>query len=283
MKETIAVIGAGVMGTGVAHNFAQHGYKVTLVDHLESQLKKSKQLIKRNLRLYDFHGEHYRSPLTRDMISDNITFTSDLESVSKARVIIENVTEDWDIKKRLYGELKQVCSPDVLWGVNTSAVSVTRLAALLPTPQNVIGVHFMNPVPLKPMVELIRGFHTSVETITAFGEILKQLNKKYIVVNDSPGFVTNRAMMLFINEAIFMISENVAACDEIDILFKECFGHKMGPLQTADLIGLDTILLSLNMLYEGFNDDKFRPCFLLKKMVDGGLLGMKSGKGFYEY
>lgn len=279
----IAVLGAGVMGMGVAHIYAQHGFSVVLVDLGAVQLEAARKNITRNLRLYNVFPEHFRSADKVSDIISRIEFTTDLHRAADADLIVENVTESWSIKRAVYEELGAIVSSDAVVGVNTSAISITRVASLLPRPERVVGVHFMNPVPLKPMVEMIRGYHTGDAAISAFRSTFDQMKKAAIVVNDSPGFVTNRAMMIFVNEAVFMVSEGVAAPAEIDALFKECFGHKMGPLQTADLIGLDTILASLDMLYEGFNDDKFRPCFLLKKMVAAGKLGMKSGHGFYEY
>ncbi len=283
MSVSIIIMGAGVMGTGVAHNFAQYGFPVTLIDISEDQLEKSKKQIKKNLWLYKFHKNHYKSEETIEEIIGRIDFTTDYSKARNADFIIENVTEDWNIKKEVYTRLRAICKEDTKWAVNTSAVSITKVANLLPKPENVIGVHFMNPVPLKPMVELIKGYHTNDDTITFLKDQMNLLNKRTLVVNDSPGFVTNRAMMIFVNEAIFMLQEGVASAKDIDTLFKECFGHTMGPLETADLIGLDTILKSLHMLQDGFNDDKFRPCFLLKKMVNANLLGMKSGEGFYRY
>ncbi|WP_010520504.1 3-hydroxyacyl-CoA dehydrogenase family protein [Aquimarina agarivorans] len=283
MSVNITIMGAGVMGTGVAHNFAQYGFPVTLIDISADQLEKSEKQIKKNLRLYKFHKNYSSSEETKEEIIGRINFTCDYLEAKDADLIIENVTEDWDIKKEVYEKLRSICRKDTKWAVNTSAVSITKVANLLPKPENVIGVHFMNPVPLKQMVELIRGYHTTESTITFLQDQMSQLNKRTLVVNDSPGFVTNRAMMIFVNEAVFMLQEGVSTAKDIDTLFKECFGHRMGPLETADLIGLDTILKSLYMLQDGFNDDKFRPCFLLKKMVNANLLGMKSGEGFYKY
>ncbi|WGH74232.1 3-hydroxyacyl-CoA dehydrogenase family protein [Tenacibaculum tangerinum] len=283
MSVNITIMGAGVMGTGVAHNFAQYGIPVTLIDISEKQLENSEKQIRKNLRLYKFHKNHYKSKESVDEIIERINFTTNYSEAKDADLIIENVTEDWDIKKEVYKKLRNICKEDAKWAVNTSAVSITKVANLLPKPENVIGVHFMNPVPLKPMVELIKGYHTNNETVAFLQDQMSVLNKRTLVVNDSPGFVTNRAMMIFVNEAVFMLQEGVASAKDIDTLFKECFGHTMGPLETADLIGLDTILKSLYMLQDGFNDDKFRPCFLLKKMVNANLLGMKSGEGFYSY
>ena len=267
----VAVIGAGVMGTGVAHNMAQYGISTNVVDISQSQLDKCRQMIEANLRLYNFHPQHKKKTHSTAEIMENIRFTTELDDIVECDLVIENITEDIEKKNALYTRM------------NTSAISITALSKLMRHPENVVGVHFMNPVPLMHTVELIRGVHTAERTLNIFHHLFAQLNKTGIVVNDSPGFVTNRAMMIFVNEAIFMVQEQIARAEDIDTLFKTCFGHKMGPLQTADLIGLDTILQSLQVLYESFNDDKYRPSFLLKKMVDAGYLGVKSGQGFYRY
>jgi 3-hydroxybutyryl-CoA dehydrogenase len=193
------------------------------------------------------------------------------------------VTEKWEVKAAVYADLDRVCPPGCVFGVNTSAIPITRVASATARPAEVVGTHFMNPAPMKPTVEVIRGFHTSEETIERTRGLLASIKKDAIVVNDSPGFVTNRVMMLTVNEAVFCVQEGVAAPADVDRLFKECFGHRMGPLETADLIGLDTILYSLEVLYDHHNDPKFRPCPRLRTLVDAGLLGRKSGRGFYEY
>lgn len=277
----VAVIGAGVMGTGVAHNMAQYGISTNVVDISQSQLDKCRQMIEANLRLYNFHPQHKKTHSTAE-IMENIRFTTELDDIVECDLVIENITEDIE-KNALYTRMNTICGASTVFGVNTSAISITALSKLMRHPENVVGVHFMNPVPLMHTVELIRGVHTAERTLNIFHHLFAQLNKTGIVVNDSPGFVTNRAMMIFVNEAIFMVQEQIARAEDIDTLFKTCFGHKMGPLQTADLIGLDTILQSLQVLYESFNDDKYRPSFLLKKMVDAGYLGVKSGQGFYRY
>ena len=279
----VAVIGAGVMGTGVAHNMAQYGISTNVVDISQSQLDKCLQMIEANLRLYNFHPQHKKKTHSTAEIMENIRFTTELDDIVECDLVIENITEDIEKKNALYTRMNTICGASTVFGVNTSAISITALSKLMRHPENVVGVHFMNPVPLMHTVELIRGVHTAERTLNIFHHLFAQLNKTGIVVNDSPGFVTNRAMMIFVNEAIFMVQEQIARAEDIDTLFKTCFGHKMGPLQTADLIGLDTILQSLQVLYESFNDDKYRPSFLLKKMVDAGYLGVKSGQGFYRY
>jgi 3-hydroxybutyryl-CoA dehydrogenase len=197
--------------------------------------------------------------------------------------VIENATEKFEIKKEIYAQIDQVCPEHCVFAANTSAISITRLASLTKRPERVLGMHFMNPVPMKSMVEMVRGYHTADETIATAQSLLASMGKESIVVNDSPGFVSNRVMMLTINEAIFVVHEQVATVEEVDRMFKGCFGHKMGPLETADLIGLDTILLSLEVLYDSYNDSKYRPCPLLKKVVDAGMHGRKNGRGFYSY
>ena len=279
----VAVIGAGVMGTGVAHNMAQYGISTNVVDISQSQLDKCRQMIEANLRLYNFHPQHKKKTHSTAEIMENIRFTTELDDIVECDLVIENITEDIEKKNALYTRMNSICGASTVFGVISSAISITALSKLMRHPENVVGVHFMNPVPLMHTVELIRGVHTAERTLNIFHHLFAQLNKTGIVVNDSPGFVTNRAMMIFVNEAIFMVQEQIARAEDIDTLFKTCFGHKMGPLQTADLIGLDTILQSLQVLYESFNDDKYRPSFLLKKMVDAGYLGVKSGQGFYRY
>jgi 3-hydroxybutyryl-CoA dehydrogenase len=197
--------------------------------------------------------------------------------------VIENVPEKWEIKREVYPRLDALCPERTVFAVNTSCISITRVGGLTRRPERVVGMHFMNPVPLKPMVEVIRGYHTSEETLDTARRLLRQMGKDGIVVNDLPGFVSNRILMLTVNEAIFVLQDGVATAEQVDQLFKTCFGHKMGPLETADLIGLDTILYSIEVLYESYSDGKYRPAPLLRKMVDAGLLGRKSGKGFYDY
>lgn len=284
----IGIIGSGVMGTDVAQAFAQNHFQVVVVDKNPEQLKKSKEKIKTNLRFQKIFlnsHPHFKIDklLSYEQLIENIHFTSDINHLKEMSYIIENVTEDWETKKIVHTQLEEVIPIETIVAVNTSAISITRIGSLKKCPQNVVGVHFMNPAHIMPTVEVIKGYHTSDDTLQKTQELLLSIGKKSLVVKDSPGFITNRAMMIFVNEAIYCLSEGIASAEDIDILFKECFGHKMGPLQTADLIGLDTILRSLEVLYQSFNDDKYRPCIRLKQMVDAGLLGMKSGQGFYIY
>jgi 3-hydroxybutyryl-CoA dehydrogenase len=270
----VGVVGAGVMGVGVGQSLAQTGHEAVLVDVSEE--------IRKSLR---FQGMFQKGAKKEDpaAVLGRLSFTTDLAALGDVDLVVENVPEKWEIKKQVYPQIDAICPERAIFCVDTSCFSITRVGALTRRPDRVIGVHFMNPVPLKPMVEVIRGHHTSEETIEATRAFLRQMGKDCIVVNDMPGFVSNRVLMLTVNEAVFLVQDGVAAAEQIDLLFKTCFGHKMGPLETADLIGLDTILFSLEALYESYNDPKFRPSPLLRKMVDAGLLGRKSGKGFHDY
>lgn len=279
--EIVGVIGAGVMGRGVATAVARAGLSVVLVDRDQDTLRGSEAALRDDVRAAMLLAADGSTSL--DEVLGRITLTTDLAAIAGSHLVIENVTERWDIKKPVYEHLDTICGPDVLVAINTSAIPITRLASLIAWPSRVIGMHFMNPAAITRTVEVIRGHHTTDETVTATVHFLGQIHKAAIVVNDSPGFVTNRTMMLTINEAIFTLQENVATADQIDRLFVECFGHTMGPLETADLIGLDTVLLSIEVLHDAFKDSKYRPCPLLTRMVDAGLHGRKCGQGFFSY
>ncbi|MUG94906.1 3-hydroxybutyryl-CoA dehydrogenase [Scytonema sp. UIC 10036] len=287
--QTVGVVGAGVMGIGVAQNLAQTGHQVILVDISENILDKAKHEIRNNIRFQSFFKKSVGEARQRhrkenpDDIIEKIEFSTNYKILENADFVVENVTEKWDIKKQVYSLLDSICPADCVFAANTSAIPITRIASVTKRADKVVGIHFMNPVPMKPMVEMIRGYHTSELTIETAKKMLAQMGKECIIVNDSPGFVSNRVLMLTINEAVFLLQDQVATAEDVDKIFKGCFGHKMGPLETADLIGLDTILFSIEVLYENFNDSKYRPCPLLKKMVDAGLHGRKSGKGFYVY
>ncbi|MEH2162316.1 MAG: 3-hydroxyacyl-CoA dehydrogenase NAD-binding domain-containing protein [Nostoc sp.] len=280
--EVVGVIGAGVMGSGLAQNLAQTGHQVILLDVSEKILDEAKEKIKNNLRFQKMLPKSNKLDNIENVLQ-KIHPSTDYQTLESAEFVIENVTEKWEIKKRVYEKIDIICPPATVFAANTSAIPITRIASLTKRAAQVIGMHFMNPVPMKPVVETIRGYHTSEQTIEIAKKLLAQMGKEGIIVNDSPGFVSNRVLMLTINEAIFLLQDQVASASDVDRIFKTCFGHKMGPLETADLIGLDTILFSIEVLYESFNDSKYRPCFLLKKMVDAGLYGCKSGKGFYNY
>jgi 3-hydroxybutyryl-CoA dehydrogenase len=280
--KKVGVIGAGTMGAGVTVDLVLHGIYTVLVDISENALEKAKADITKSIRFAPLVHKGAPKVPVKEAI-ERITFTTDLSQVADCDAVVENVTEDWNVKVPVYRELDKICKPEAIFGVDTSCISITKIASLTGRPDKVIGMHFMNPVFAKPVIEVMRGFHTSDETIKHTEEFLAQLDKKAILVNDYPGFVTNRISHLFMNEAMWVVQDQVATPEDVDKIFKKCFGHTMGPLETADLIGLDTVMQSLHVLYESYQDPKFRCCPLLKKMVDAGLLGRKSGKGFYDY
>jgi 3-hydroxybutyryl-CoA dehydrogenase len=278
---SVGVVGAGVMGAGVAQSLAQYGHQVILVDISDQVLENAKREVRSGLRTFSLLNKH--EPVDHKATLARIEFTTDYDRLSNVSFVVENVTEKFAVKQEVYERLDKICNPEVVFAVNTSAISITRVGALTQRAPKVVGMHFMNPVPMKPMVEVIRGFHTSAETIETSKRFLAEMKKQCVVVEDMPGFVSNRVLMLTINEAAFLVQDKVASAADVDRIFKTCFDHKMGPLETADLIGLDTILFSIDVLYESYNDSKYRPCPLLKKMVDAGLHGRKSGRGFFAY
>jgi 3-hydroxybutyryl-CoA dehydrogenase len=270
------------MGVGVAQNLAQTGHRVLLLDLSDSVLAHARAEIGKSLRFHGMFTKQKGGPPPAEVM-ERITFTTSFDGFAEADFVVENVTEKWEAKSPVYPVLDEVCPPRACFAANTSAYSITRIGALTRRADRVLGMHFMNPVPLKPTVEVIRAFHTSQDTVdTALG-LLKAMGKEGIVVNDMPGFVSNRVLMLTINEAVWLIQDQVASAEDVDRIFVTCFGHRMGPLATADLIGLDTILYSVEVLYESYNDSKYRPCPLLRKMVDAGLHGRKNGRGFFDY
>ncbi|MBW8873644.1 MAG: 3-hydroxybutyryl-CoA dehydrogenase [Acidobacteria bacterium] len=278
----VGVVGAGVMGVGLGQSLAQTGHEAVLVDVSGAILDKARGEIRQGLR---FQGMFQKGAQREDpkTVLGRIAFTTDLAALAEVDFVIENVPEKWELKREVYPRLDALCPERAVFAVNTSCISITRVGGLTGRPDRVIGMHFMNPVPLKPMVEVIRGHHTSDETLETARQLLRQMGKDCIVVGDLPGFVSNRILMLTINEAVCVLQDGVATAEQVDQLFKTCFGHKMGPLETADLIGLDTILFSIEVLYDSYKDSKYRPSPLLAKMVDAGLLGRKSGRGFYDY
>lgn len=282
MIRTVGVVGAGVMGSDVALDLACYGYEVVLKDINEDVLHQAKEKIKTDFRLLKLVKPQAKQLTVEDLLS-RITFTTAYDDFARVQFVIENVTEEWELKKAVFTELSEVCTLQTTYAVNTSCISITKVGSLMPRPENVIGMHFMNPVPMKELVEVIRGEHTSDETVACGEEFLKSFDKVPVVVNDFPGFVTNRVLMLMINECVWTVQDGVAEPKDVDKIFRLGFGHKMGPLATCDLIGLDTILNSLLVLQDSYKDPKFRPCPLLVKMVDAGYLGKKSGKGFFDY
>lgn len=282
--HSIGIIGAGVMGRGVAQSFAQSGMAVTLIDLNENILENAREEITKNIRIQSLYNKNEPvESIDPNLVISNITFSTDYQLLSDVDFIVENVPELWGIKKDVFNKLKNVCNKDCIILVNTSCISITKIAALTSRPSQVLGAHFMNPVPLKSTVEVISGYYTSESTIMKVKDLLDKIGKEMILVNDYPGFVSNRISHLFMNEAAFVIQDQVASPQAVDDIFKKCYSHKMGPLETADLIGLDTVVHSLDVLYETYQDSKFRCCPLLRKMVDAGLYGRKSGEGFYSY
>jgi 3-hydroxybutyryl-CoA dehydrogenase len=275
-------VGAGVMGTGVAQDLAQHGFRPILVDVSQTALDAALQRIRKNVRAAGMFARSKPGEAPEEVLA-RVSATTDYDSLSGADFVIENATEDVEIKRPIYETLDTICPKDCVLIADTSCIPITRLASFTKRPAQVIGIHFMNPVPMKLTVEMIPGSETSAQTIDKAKSLMEQLGKTSIVVKDSPGFVSNRVLMLTINEAIRVLEEGVADAQSVDGIFKACFGHAMGPLETADLIGLDTILLSLEVLRDSFEDAKYEPCRLLKDMVDEGRLGRKSGAGFHPY
>jgi 3-hydroxybutyryl-CoA dehydrogenase len=280
--DPVGVVGAGVIGRGVAQDLAQTGHRVLLIDISDESLAAAREEIERNVRV---HHLVKRGAERQDVaqVMRRIRFSREYDPLSGARFVIENVTEDWNIKESVYRDLDDICSPECPFGANTSAIPIHRIAEVTRRAPRVLGMHFMNPVPVKPVVEVVRGSDTCDDTIELAEALLSQMGKESIIVNDSPGFVSNRVLMLTINESVTLLHEGVAQAEAIDAIFKRCFAHDLGPLETADLIGLDTVLQTLRVLRDALHDDKFRPCPLLESMVDADLLGRKSGQGFYRY
>ncbi|MBS1576967.1 MAG: 3-hydroxybutyryl-CoA dehydrogenase [Bacteroidetes bacterium] len=278
----ISVIGAGTMGNGIAHVFAQHGFKVNLIDVSAEQLNKAVTTISKNLERQITKGV-----ITEDIksktISNITTLTSIAEGVKQSQLVIEAATENTDLKLGIFRQIDAAAPAECILATNTSSISITKIAAVTKRPGSVIGMHFMNPVPVMKLVEIINGYSTAKEVTDTIISLSKQLGKIPCVVNDYPGFIANRILMPMINEAVYSLYEGVAGVEEIDSIMKLGMGHPMGPLQLADFIGLDTCLSILNVLHQGFGNPKYAPCPLLTNMVTAGMLGVKTGEGFYLY
>ena len=280
--KNIAVIGSGTMGNGIAHVFAQNGYKVALIDISQDALTRALATINKNLdRLIK---KEKISDADKEATLANITnFTSISKGVAEADLVIEAATENPNIKFEIFKELDEVCKPECILASNTSSISITKIAAQTNRPEQVIGMHFMNPVPIMKLVEIIRGYKTSNEVTKTIMESSKSLGKVPVEVNDYPGFVANRILMPMINEAIITLNEGIAGVEEIDTVMKLGMAHPMGPLQLADFIGLDVCLSIMEVLYQGLGNDKYAASPLLVNMVTAGNLGVKSGEGFYKW
>jgi 3-hydroxybutyryl-CoA dehydrogenase len=280
--KNVAVIGAGTMGNGIAHTFAQFGYKVNLIDISQDSLDRGMATITKNLdRMV---AKEKISEDDKNATLGNITtYTEMIKGVEEVELVVEAATENIDLKLKIFEDLSKMTHEDVILATNTSSISITKIASVTNRPDKVIGMHFMNPVPIMKLVEIIRGYSTSDEVTETIMNTSRKLNKVPVEVNDYPGFVANRILMPMINEAIITLHEGVAGVEEIDTVMKLGMAHPMGPLQLADFIGLDVCLAIMEVLYEGFGNPKYAPCPLLVNMVTAGKLGVKSGEGFYSW
>jgi 3-hydroxybutyryl-CoA dehydrogenase len=280
--KNISVIGSGTMGNGIAHVFAQCGYVVSLIDISESSLKKAMAAIDKNLSRQAEKGT-ITEEIKKQALGNIHTFTSMKDGTRDADLVIEAATENEELKLTIFREIDKSTGPSAILATNTSSISVTKIAEATNRPDKVIGMHFMNPVPLMKLVEVIRGYNTGNDVTNTIMDLARKLGKQPVEVNDYPGFIANRILMPMINEAIYSLHEGVAGVEEIDTVMKLGMAHPMGPLQLADFIGLDVCLSILNVLYTGFGNPKYAPCPLLVNMVQAGHKGVKTGSGFYEY
>ena len=280
--KNVAVIGAGTMGNGIAHTFAQSGFNVQLIDISEASLKKGMDTIAKNLDRM-VAKERITNAQKEETLNNITTFTDVVAGVEYASLVVEAATENIDLKLKIFKQLDEACPEDTILATNTSSISITQIAAVTSRPAMVIGMHFMNPVPIMKLVEIIRGYNTSDDVTNTIMELSKKLGKNPVEVNDYPGFVANRILMPMLNESIETLYNGVAGVKEIDTVMMLGMAHPMGPLQLADFIGLDVCLSILNVMYDGFKNPKYAPCPLLVNMVRAGKLGVKSGEGFYDY
>lgn len=278
----IAVIGAGTMGNGIAHTFAQSGYEVSLIDISADSLQRGMNTIEKNLDRM-LKREKISEDDKQNTLDKITTCTSMNDGVSGVDLVVEAATENMDIKLKIFSQLDEVCGENVILASNTSSISITKIASVTNRPDKVIGMHFMNPVPVMKLVEIIRGYATSDEVTDQIMQLSRDLKKSPVEVNDYPGFVANRILMPMINEAVYTLYEGVAGVEEIDTVMILGMAHPMGPLHLADFIGLDVCLSILEVLNDGFGNPKYAPCPLLVNMVTAGKLGLKSGEGFYDY
>ncbi len=280
--KNVAVIGAGTMGNGIAHTFAQFGYQVSLIDIQQASLDKGLATIAKNLDR-QVAKEKITEAEKSATLGNIKTFTSMEEGVKGVDLVVEAATENTELKLKIFADLDRITAENVILATNTSSISITKIAAVTSRPEKVIGMHFMNPVPVMKLVEIIRGYSTSDEVTELIMETSRKLSKVPVEVNDYPGFVANRILMPMINEAIYTLFEGVAGVEEIDTVMKLGMAHPMGPLQLADFIGLDVCLAILEVLHDGFGNPKYAPCPLLVNMVTAGKKGVKSGEGFYSW
>lgn len=280
--KNIAVIGSGTMGNGIAHTFAQFGYSVNLIDVAEAALERGIQTISKNLDRQVAKGTLTEAQKNETLSNIN-SFTELQKGVQNVDLVVEAATENIDLKLNIFRDLDQLCKPETILASNTSSISITKIASVTKRPSQVIGMHFMNPVPVMKLVEVIRGYATSDAVTASIMDLAQKLHKIPVEVNDYPGFVANRILMPMINEAIYTLYEGVAGVHEIDTVMKLGMAHPMGPLQLADFIGLDVCLAILEVLHQGFGNPKYAPCPLLVNMVTAGEKGVKSGSGFYTY